>query len=253
MKNLADKIVDKIEEDKIKPQPKWKFLVKDYFIWTTFVLAVIVGGLAFLVILFSLTSNDWDIHRYLHRGFLEHLIISLPYFWFIILTFFVLVAYYNYRHTKHGYQYKTYLIVLGSIALSVVLGLGMFFAGWGNKIENIFAERIPYYKGIAKYKIKTWSQPEKGLLAGEIIKIDKDILSVKDFEENIWKVDIQNTLWKRGEIAEIGKQIKIIGTKKFEDEFIAKETRPWIDRRNNHKGRKNNHLRRSISEKREGY
>jgi hypothetical protein len=232
MKNLADKIADKIKKEEIKPKSKWIFLLKDYFIWSIFGFSIIIGGLAFVVIIFILTTNDWDMHRYLGSGVGIHFLTVLPRVWIGTLILFLLVAYYNYRHTKGGYRYKTYLVVLGSVAMSIVIGTGLFFMGLGNKVEQAFSNNLPYYGRFMEHRMEMWNQPEQGLLAGEIVEIESvDVFNMKDFGGNIWQVDISGALWRRGGSAQVGKQIKIIGAKKTDDEFTAQEIRPWAGRR----------------------
>lgn len=103
----------------------------------------------------------------------------------------------------------------------------LFFLGLGNKIEQIFADNLPYYNGFMQHRMEMWNQAGRGLLAGEIIEInDNDILKLKDFEKNIWEINTKDALWKGGETVQIGRQIKIIGIKNSDNEFIAREIRP---------------------------
>ncbi len=235
MKKLSDKIVNKIKEEKIKPKAKWVFLLKDYFIWSAFGVSIIIGGLAFVVILFLLTTNDWDMHKYLGEGFGVYFLTALPRVWIGTLILFLLVAYYNYRHTKGGYRYKAYLIVLGSVVTSVVIGTALFFMGLGDKIEQSFANTLPYYGGYMEHRMEIWNQPEKGLLAGEIIEIkSENILMIEDFKKNIWEIDVNNALWRGGQVAKIGNKVKIIGVKKSNNIFTAQEIRPWVGREGRH-------------------
>ncbi len=234
MKKLSDKIVSEIKEKKIRPKPKWIFLLKDYFIWSIFGISVVIGGLAFVVILFLLTTNDWDVYKHLGRDPSLYFLTMLPRIWIGTLILFLLIAYYNYRHTKKGHRYKTYVIVLGSVLGSVVIGTVLFFTGLGSRIEESFASVLPYYGGFMEHRMKIWTQPQKGLLAGEIIKVkSKNILLIEDFKKNVWKVDISNALWRRRRIVGIGDKIKIIGVEKSGNVFIAREIRPWIGRRGN--------------------
>jgi len=247
MKNLADKIASKIKSEEIKPKSKWIFLLKDYFIWSIFGFSIIIGGLAFVVILFIFTTSDWDMHRYLEGGFGMHFLTVLPRLWIGTLILFLLVAYYNYRHTKSGYRYKAYLVVLASVIMSIAIGTGLFFMGLGSKIEQFFANNLPYYGGYMQHRVEMWNQPEKGLLAGEIVKIKSDdVLEVKDFNNTIWQIDVSDALWRGGSVTQVGKQIKIIGTKKTDNEFIAQEVRPWTGRHGNIGDKKNNHQGRGV-------
>lgn len=231
MDKLTDSIVSKIKKEKIAPAPKWMFLAKNYSIWMLFILAVIIGGLAFAVILFLLTDNDWDIYKQLDKSFGEYLLLSLPYFWIIFLGLFSVAAFYNYKHTKKGYRQSPYLIVVASILASVVIGTVFFYAGLGSKIENIFADNFPYYENFTQHRMDVWNNPERGLLAGTITEADdKDNFILKDFEGKDWEIQSGSASWAGRVIFQEGEQIKIIGEKKNDNIFSAQQIRPWMSR-----------------------
>ena len=249
MKNLADKITKKIKKDEIKPKSKWFFLLKNYFIWSVFTLAVISGGVAFVVIIFGITSNDWDIHEHLHQSFGQYFLLTLPYYWIGLMTIFLAIAAVYYRHTSTGYRYKVYLILLGSIVVSFLLGIILFTFGAGEKLEDMFANRLPYYHNFMDQRIETWSHPEEGLLAGRIIKVvDSENIKVKDLSRQEWMVDIKNAHIAnsgRAKIIKENKVIKIIGEEEGENKFKAEKIRPWEGRHE----RCGQHLRRMNMER----
>ena len=208
------------------------FLAKDYSIWTLFVLAVIIGGLAFAVILFLLTDNDWDIYKQLDKSFGEYLLLSLPYFWIIFLGFFSAAAFYNYKHTKKGYRRSPHLIVGASILVSVIVGTVFFYAGLGSRIENVFADNFPYYENFTQRRVDVWNNPERGLLSGTITEAgDKDNFVLEDFEGKVWEIQASGTFWGGRVIFQEGEQIKIIGEKKSNSIFSAQQIRPWVKHR----------------------
>jgi len=231
MDKLTDSIINKIKKEKISPAPKWIFLAKDYSIWTLFIMAIIIGGLAFAVILFLLTNNDWDIYKHLDKSFGEYLLLSLPYFWIIFLGLFSIVALYNYKYTKKGYRRSPHLIVGVNILASVIIGTVFFYAGLGLKIENIFADNFPYYRNFTQHKLNVWNNPERGLLSGVITKADnKDSFILKDFKGRMWEIQAGGAFWGRRVIFQKGERIKIIGKKKSNSIFSARQIRPWINR-----------------------
>lgn len=229
--NISDKIIEKIREEKITPKPRWQFLLKYYVFWTIFGASIIVGSLSFAVILHTTLENDWDIYRYLDKSLFEYIFISLPYFWIILLAVLLWVAYYDYRHTKTGYRYQYYWIVLGSILISFILGLGSLRLGIGKEIDEIFARNIPYYNGTLKHKKEVWSHPEKGLLAGRIKTIiDEKDFNLEDFKGEIWEIRESNIVWH--ETPKIEEEVKLIGEKS--DScciFFVKEIRSWVGKK----------------------
>ena len=58
MTKLSEKVLKEIKEKKIEPAPRWQFLLKDYFVWLSFAASVIIGAIAFCVILYFLSGIE---------------------------------------------------------------------------------------------------------------------------------------------------------------------------------------------------
>ncbi|MCD4694216.1 hypothetical protein K8R62_02550 [bacterium] len=170
-KKISEVIFKKIKESHIKPKPKWEFLLKDYTIWTLFGISLIVGGLAFSVIFYMFANNDWNLYQYVSGSFIGFFFVTLPYFWLIILVMFIVLAYYNLRHTKRGYLLSLRKIFLFSLLSSFLLGGVLYFAGLGKSINSIFNEKVPFYEKVLGHRNSVWNNPQRGLLAGEVIEI----------------------------------------------------------------------------------
>ena len=73
-----------------------------------------------------------------------------------------------------------------------------------------------------------WMQPAKGFLAGTIISVAQNKLEIKDLNNKIWNISIdEKTLIKSSANIAQEKKIKIIGEKLDENNFQAQEIRPW--------------------------
>jgi hypothetical protein len=223
----SQKILEKIKEEKIKPTPKWHFLLKNYFIWAAFAISVLIGSLSFSVILYILTDSNWDIYKYLDKNFAEYLLLSLPYFWILFIIGFILLSYYNYKHTKKGYKYASYLVIILSVVISFVFGGTLFAFGLGEKIDQALSNNIPYYQQkIIENKIERWHHPEKGLLIGTVEEaISDEEVIVKDFENKEWLVKLEEKIPKEIMEQRINKEIRMIGEKENEGKFNAKNLR----------------------------
>jgi len=232
MKKFCDKVLGKIKEEKIEPRPRWQFLLKNYAFWTAFGVSIIIGGLAFCVVLDILVNNDWDIYRLAAENPWKKIFLSLPFLWIVALVLFLMAAFYYCRRTKCGYRYKAYSIVGLSILGSVILGLVFHFRfGAGRKMETLVAEKVPYYQKFyspCSDRI-LWLQPEKGLLAGKIIRISSPTsFDLKDFNGFFWVVKKDESTFLLGnEPLFEEEEIRIIGKQEEEKVFRAKEIRPW--------------------------
>jgi len=229
MKNISNEVLKKIKDNNIKPKPLWYFITKNYFIWSVFGISIILGSLAFSMVLFIIKQLDWDIYHYIGNSFLKTVFISFPYLWLIFLILFTGVAYYNFIHTKRGYRFKLISILLISLVISITLGTGLYFNGFSERLENVFSEKIPYYNRLVYSCEEQWMKPERGLLAGTIIEIGlpENIFILMDLDNNRWTIEAGKVIWKGKTAPVIGLKIKLIGTLIDENNFKAMEIRPW--------------------------
>lgn len=226
-KDLSQNIVDKIKEKDVKPKPKWEFLLKGYLVWFAFGLTVISGALAVSVAIFHFDATDWQIRQQLGKSGFEFFLTHLPYIWIIAFAIFIILADYNLRHTEKGYKYSLATIIITSLASSIILGSVFYFTGTGKALDNALLKHIPPYQQLSyNPRLKIWSQPEKGLLAGEISKIkDESTILLIDFQNQEWEVLMlpkipPNKLHK-------GMLVKTIGEATGESTFEAQDLRPW--------------------------
>jgi len=228
MKDLSTNILEKIKGEHIAPIPRWKFLLKNYGKWAAFALFVLLGSISISVVIFMLIDHDWDIYKYLDKSFWEYLLLSLPYFWFLLVSAFLVFAWHDLKKTKTGYKYGFIKIGFVSILLSIFFGIVFFYAGLGIKIDKIFADNLPYYQKIHQYsRPSIWRNPEKGLLIGRITKkIDDNNFRVEDPDKRSWIINCLNCIFKN-RIANLeGMIVKIMGKKIDDNNFQALEIRP---------------------------
>lgn len=225
----AKKILKSIKDRKIKPKSKWLFLLRNYLVWLIFGLAIFVGAIATSVIIFSLTDNDWDLYKILDKSSVSYIIMSLPYIWIVILIIFSLLSYLNYKHTKTGYRIEPIKIISISVLLSVFFGSILFTGGFGEFIDYKLSKDIPYYEKMMAQRQLIWSNPEKGLLAGEVVKINsKNDFYIRSLSGEEWHIIGDSILWKGRASGSEGKKVKIIGRILGDNVFIAEEIRPWF-------------------------
>jgi hypothetical protein len=219
----SKKILEQIKRENIKPTPKWHFLLKNYSIWAAFAISVLIGSLSFSVMLYILTDNNWANYKYLDKNFGEYLLLSLPSFWVLFIAIFIIFTSFNYKHTKKGYKYATYLIIILSVVMSFIFGGTLFAFGFGEKIDQALSNNIPYYQEkIIEDKMERWHHPEKGLLIGTVEKaISDEEVIIKDFKNNEWRVKLEEKIPIEVLGKRINEEIRMIGEKNGENKFNA--------------------------------
>lgn len=239
--NLSQEILSNIKEHKITPRPKWEFLFKNYFIWTIGFLALFFGAVSTSLIVFMLRYNEWSSFSRLGGGPVEFLLLVVPIFWIISLAIFIILVYFNFKKTKHGYRYNHLLIVGGAIVLSIILGFGFFALGLGQRIDALVGRNAPLYDTVINPRMHFWSNPEAGRLSGLVVAQDSEAdFVVVDNNNNEWKVnyvaeeDEKLVAMKKSGFGDdevfniaVGRPVRFIGEKIIDHEFKAKELVPF--------------------------
>lgn len=227
--NFNAKLLGKIKGEKISPKPRWQFLLKNYMIWASGLIALLIGAAAISVMIYLFKYNDWDLYKLAHKTFGEFFLLTLPYFWFIFLAFFFLVVYYNFKHTKGGYRYPIYIIAVASVAASVVLGFSFYAVGLGEKIDDVLGRKAPFYDRFINRNLDFWSSPEEGRLAGLIVaSSEEDYFILVDRRSGEWAVVYQPENAQPFFEIMIGQPVRMIGHKTGDHEFRAVRLWPMV-------------------------
>ncbi|OGF25960.1 hypothetical protein A2303_01370 [Candidatus Falkowbacteria bacterium RIFOXYB2_FULL_47_14] len=221
--DISRDVLKTIEEKHIKPKPRWTFLLKDYAIWILGAFSLIVGSLAFSVIIYMLKNNDWEVYRHLSGSLPGFVVITMPYFWLIFLAIFTLAVHYNFKHTKTGYRYRLPAVIAASMVLSVVLGGILYGAGVGRAIDDVLSEKAPgFYRVIVNPRMDMWARPDQGFLLGLIIDAEgREDFRLLDFDRRLWDISAHDAKIPPFLKIEAGSRIKMIGDKTGENGFRA--------------------------------
>jgi hypothetical protein len=228
MPNISQKIAKKINKEKIAPLPRWRFLLKNDLIWIAAGISAIFGSIIASIIIHVVLNRDWFVYLGPHRLPTPHLLTDLPVIWLIILILTIFIAYYNVEHSKTGYRYSPYLIVLGSLLFSVVFGAFFNFAGFGARLEAGVARELPIYKSVENRADELWKEPGEGHLGGQITTLGDNNLELEDLQNKIWHVDTTNAHCFCGILLKVNQKVKIIGTETGENQFKAEDIYCWL-------------------------
>ncbi len=190
MNSISEKVLQAIKEQHIAPKPRWRFFLQRWTIWATAGLSVLIGSVAFSVMLFRLVNSDWEVLELMEQSPLEHLVETLPLVWLIVLVLFVWLAYYNARHANGAYKYHAYWVVIGSILVSLGLGGIMYSVGLAPQVEDFVYNQLPWMGRMHEQRLQTWMQPERGLLAGEVVQPGSgmQLFELEGFDGTVWMV-----------------------------------------------------------------
>ena len=230
MKSIIDGTIARIKTQGIVPEPRWKYLMKKYGIWSIFFLVVLLGSISFSVAFDMLRQLDWDLYRFSHQSAFLYSFSLLPYFWIAVIAIFLALSFLDLRKTESGYRYGWLKMSLIPIGIMIMTGLLFSSFGIGEKLNARIAKDVPYYgQHMMMTKEMQWMQPDKGFLSGSLATVYTNKLEIIDLNGKAWNIILdEKTLIKPATVIEQGEAIKVIGTKKDADNFHAVEIRPWM-------------------------
>jgi len=218
------KLADKIKEEKIAPKPRWHFLLKDYVVWASGALALLIGAAAISVMVYLLKYNGWEVREEMHKSVLEFFLLTLPYFWIIFLGIFVFILYYNLKHTKKGYRYPVWFIAISGVLASIILGGIFFLFGLGQRIDNVLGQNAPLYEIVINRQLAFWFNPEDGRLAGVIASdITDGYFYIIDPTGEVWQILAPQSAGdpRFSDFFQAGEPVNLIGELIGENKFRA--------------------------------
>ena len=147
MKN-SDTLISKMKNQNLKPIPKWRFNLKGAVIWSSLLVSVILGGLAFSVVLFSIQQLGFDLISHMSHSKIEFLLGLLPFLWIILLIVFLIIGMISIKNSWKGYKFSPSKLLIINTAFSILLGTLFFIGGGAQLLENTFAVEIEFYESV---------------------------------------------------------------------------------------------------------
>lgn len=222
---VGKKILDKISQDHIAPKPKWEFVVRDYALWLFFGASLLVGSLASGVIIHLVRRTNWPYVWPEDGNWLNRLLIGVPYFWLAMLLIFLVLAFYNFKHTQRGYRHGTAVVIAVGILISGLIGSLVYAIHGAEQIEETFYRRVPLYQMVIHRHGRMVMAHRQGLIPGLIVESGDDFLLIQDFNGMLWRVTTSTNQFSPGQ------RIYLIGHVASGQNFEADMIAAWFDRR----------------------
>lgn len=225
--NTAHKLVEQIKSQHIEPRPKWQYTVLRWVVWTGFGLTVVIGALAFSVVLFTIQQVDFRLLQHFGHSSLESFLSLLPLIWIAFLTVALLLSMYALRYAERGYKFTLARLAGYSAAFSILLGTAFFISGGAQQLERAFAIRVDLYQSVQEKKEQLWNRPDEGYLGGTIVSVTPEALQLEDFEGQTWTIGYAAADWPPRIQLVPGEEVKLSGEKTAAARFEATFIRPW--------------------------
>lgn len=191
MTALERKILDAIETQNLAPRPYYLFLARRSVFWALAILSIALGAISMAVLMFAVSDYYATGWRLLDNMPLDELVLSLPELWVASMPLFVASAYFSLRQTRRGYRFPVVWVVAACLAASLGIGVVLHGLGAGQRVNEVLAAHLDWYRREAEVPFEFWSRPGEGFLGGKASLIASDgTLRLVDFDLNVWTVDI---------------------------------------------------------------
>lgn len=189
-KSTSDAVMTQIKKKRLAPIPRWRFVLLNVALWLSGVGAVVVGALGFCMTIVVLTDAQWQLlDTRPDAGLL--IFRTLPYLWIILLVLFVYLAHILVRHTRHGYTYAPWYILIASVVLSAAGGYGLYATGVGHAVVSFIDDARPPFHAMFIPQYAIFEDTDDGLLRGRVTKIiSNNEFDLRDPRGEEWLVDI---------------------------------------------------------------
>ncbi len=229
--SLKTCILERIDREGVCPRPRVWFQTRECVVWTLWLISVVIGALAVAVTLYAFVIRRYALFEVTHGSFWWSLATALPYIWLFTFVGMAAFAVYNVRHTKRGYRYPLWQILLSSMVVSILAGFGLHVAGLGFVTDTMLGERLALYQSQQKYERQLWQQPAEGRLvaAWEGRTDDEQLIVMRDIDGVTWTVDVAEVDHDDYAMLQSGQLVKVLGFMGDSSEpyFTACGSTPW--------------------------
>ena len=229
-KDFWENILKKIKAEHIKPTSKLVFFLKHFFSWFFFLFSLVIWSISVSIILAYLLEADWSLY---HKLWLIKLtLVYLPFFWFVFLCLFSLIAFFTFKNTKKWYKFSLFKIFIFDFLLSIFLWIIFYFSWISQTFEEVLQNNLPEYRSIFvedQYdRMKEiWQNEDAWYLLWNITSIEDNSVDIVDsLGKNRILYVWDYTIIKNRVDLKVWEKIKIIWEKISQNEFKALEIRP---------------------------
>lgn len=210
--DLKSSILNRIDEEKVRPCPKLRFVFTNSFFQIASLFSIVIGAVAVAVTIFTSLNVGWEYYEMTHENLTTFIFNIVPYLWIALLLFTVVIGYINVRHTKNGYKYSLPVMLLVMVGTSLAGGVALYAMQVGSQIDNITHSMFPgQYKGAYIAQKEMWQNPERGRLIGVITATGTDDFVLEDMNGDSWTISRAMLKTFDMELAELGREVRLIG------------------------------------------
>lgn len=191
--NLSTAVLQRISQEHVAVLPRWQFLLAEYGIWVMWVLSVLIGAIAFSVLIFFYMHAGFSFYEATHDNIFDFLLDVLPSAWIIVFVLMAIIAHYNLRHTKMGYKYTLFQVLISSLIFSFIGGVIFHMLGFGFMVDTFVGRQIPIFPSLERVETHMWQKPMQGRMIGTFTgtSTEDGIVLFTDNAGTVWRLNTQ--------------------------------------------------------------
>lgn len=226
---LARSVLERISNERVCPKSRFWCWIEELMVWGLWVLSVLIGAISVAVICYSLVHGMYGFYEATHTSQWALVLDVMPYVWMLVFLAMAGIGYRNMRHTKRGYTYPFWKILISSVVVSIGLGLVLHVAGLGKTVDTLVADYMPLYISQEAGELVLWQAPEEGRLVGVYsVKDTATEPCFTDVEGFEWKINMSElTMMDMNEL-ENGDKVRVLGIQTGTSTIHACGVFPWM-------------------------
>lgn len=217
------KVMEIIEQKRLTPTSRWKFIVKYFALWVFGGISIVSGAIVFSLVLLLFLNGDWAEYRLLHGSFLNAFLKTFPFIWGITFFLFVSVAYVAIRHTKHGYRFHLWAVIGLNIVFSIFFGSILYATGVSDWVDHGLGQCMPGYHSMENTREMRWFHPHLGRIIGTVVQGDSGgkTFLLQDPLGEVWVVLFSDEAKEYSRMMKQGITVGVFGKQISEKKFQA--------------------------------
>lgn len=228
--DFSNRLLERIEEEHIKPLPRWVVLGRRTLTWIILGLSVVCASLLGSLLVLAVLELDLSFLRRTSLGPMLRLVLEyVPMLWVLLFIALGVLEVVLLRHETRAYRYSS-VALAGLVFLAAsLIGLGLYATKLPERLEASLEERLP--RPIHGWAIRRPPpRPEQGTLFGEVLRIEEEQFTLRGPRGEVWRVTLPGKSLKEIDLIRPGQLVLIEGRVVERGIFEGGEIRPFQGR-----------------------
>jgi hypothetical protein len=189
MNDFSDQLLKKIEQEHIRPVPRWVVETRRVLVWVSVVLGLLCGGLLLSLLFLAALQVDLEFLRVSSLGSALRLLLEyVPLVWVGLFILFCVIEVILLRGRTRLYRYPISVMV-GLVLLGVsVFGLGFYVSRIPARVQSSMERRLPPPLRARFVPGRPLPRPEEGVLFGEVVEVSTSTFQLLGPHQDRWTV-----------------------------------------------------------------